>query len=147
MHQFESWKYSVATDIPEDDLGRGRCLTIKHQLKLPRQSSGEVWKDGKIGFWQSLHRWIVELTVLKQDRKSVAHKLTHWKKIREAADKLPKYWRPLDKGVSMVTLQFGLRAVLDLSRELLDNVLETVEAVGKLELEQVHATQKQRLDE
>ena len=147
MHQFESWKYSVATDIKEDDLGRGRCLTIKHQLKMPRQSSGEVWKDGKVGFWQSLHRWVVEITNLKQDRKSVAHRLTLWKKIREAADKLPKYWRPLDKGVSMVSLQFGLRTVLDLSRDLLDSVLATVEAVGKLELQQVHDAQQQRLEE
>ncbi|CAE7805480.1 PRY3 [Symbiodinium sp. CCMP2592] len=130
MHQFESWTYSVATDIPEDDLGRG-----------------EVWKDGKVGYWQSLHRWIVEVTMLKQDRKSVAHKLTLWKKIREAADKLSKYWRPLENGVSMVSLQFGLRTVLDLSGEMLDNVLKTVEAVGKLELEQVLAAQKQRLDE
>ena len=39
-------------------------------------------------------------------------------------------------------LQFSWRTALDLSMELLDKVLKTVEAIGKLELQPVHEAQK-----
>ena len=46
--------------------------------------------------------------------------------------------------MSVMGLQFSWRTALDLSMELLDKVLKTVEAIGKLELQPVHEAQKSK---
>ena len=147
MSQLESWKYSTVTAVTEEDLGRGRSFQIQLTPKVPKQTGGEVWKDCRVGFWQSLHRWVTEVRNLKQGARHVSHKLTLWKKIREAADKLPKYWQQHEQCLSLVSLQFGLRTVFDLSDFLFERVLRTVETSGQHELSQVKQLQKQRLNE
>ena len=143
--QFEMWKYSTVTDVDEEDLGRGRCLQLVKQCRVREQVATEVWSDRKVGFWMCLLRWVQDCLRLSVTGNSLL-KAKLWRHIQDAVLKLPKYWREPSTGMTLVSLQHGLRTLFHLNECKKQSIVCTLEQLKAVELQQVRKEQKAKLE-